>query len=137
MTTVHRPTVLLVQPAHDDRDMYVEFLTHIGLRVVAVTTAADGLASVRAADLVVTGVLLPGSMDGIEFITRLKGDARMTRVPVIALTVCVGNTERDRALGAGCDRFLSKPCLPHVLAREIRRLLARRAPKRRAASRAA
>jgi hypothetical protein len=43
-----------------------------------------------------------------------------------ALSAC--DWMRERALNAGCDAFLAKPCLPQVLALEIRRLLPGGAP---------
>jgi DNA-binding NarL/FixJ family response regulator len=42
------------------------------------------------------------------------------------------STDRDRAIAAGCDLFLSKPCLPHDLMDSINRLLARRRRRDRA-----
>lgn len=129
MRSERRHVVLLVQPERDDRDMYVEFLRHGGLTPVAVSTAAEGLGLARHADIVVTGVMLPGPIDGIAFVAQLKRNERTKRIPLIALTTCAWDGERERALGAGCDLFLSKPCLPQVLMREIRRLLPDGAPK--------
>ena len=78
------------------------------------------------ADVIIAGILLPGHMDGIEFIAQLKADQRTKSIPVIVLTTCAWKTERDRAENAGCDMFLAKPCLPDDLERAVRRLLARR-----------
>jgi two-component system cell cycle response regulator DivK len=104
--------------------MYAECLRGQGLLPVPVVTGREGLAVARRADLIVTGLLLPGDMDGIEFITRLKGDERTKRIPVIVLTVCVWQSDRERAEHAGCDVFLPKPCPPDDLLRDVRRLLA-------------
>jgi CheY-like chemotaxis protein len=129
MTTEQRPVVLLVQPEHDDRDMYVEFLRHAGLTPLPASTAKEGLRLARHADIVVTGLMLAGPIDGIAFVAQLKRDKRAKRIPVIALTSRAWDGDRDRALGAGCDLFLAKPCLPHVLTRAILRLLPDGAPK--------
>lgn len=64
-------------------------------------------------------------MDGVELVTRLKGDDGTKSIPVIVLTACAWQSDRDRA-AAGCEVFLTKPCLPDVLVREIRRVLALR-----------
>ena len=64
--------VLLVQAEPDSREMYAEFLRYQGLLPVPVSTARDGLRVAPEADVIVTGLLLPGDMDGIEFIARLK-----------------------------------------------------------------
>jgi len=118
-----RDIVLLVQPERDDRDMYGEFLRHVGLAPVAVSTATDALRLASSAAVIVTDIILSGDMDGIALITRLKCDDQMRRTPVIALTACAWPTARERALVSGCDVFLTKPCLPRVLTREIFRLL--------------
>jgi CheY-like chemotaxis protein len=116
--------VLLVQPDHDDRRMYIEFLRHEGLTVLSPENAADALPLAAQVDVIVTGILLPGDIDGIEFIERLRSDDRTKDKPVIVLTACAWHTELERAVNAGCDLFLPKPCLPDELLREVRRLLA-------------
>ena len=74
------------------------------------------------AGVIVAGLLLPGDMDGIEFIGRLKGDEARKRIAVIVLTACAWKSEGERSEQAGCDVFLLKPCLPDDLLREVRRL---------------
>ena len=104
--------------------MYTEFFRYEGLLPVPVSNARDGLTVARRADIVVTGLLLPGDIDGIEFIARLKRDERTKRIPLIVLTACAWKSDRERAEKAGCDVFLAKPCLPDHLLREVRLLLA-------------
>jgi len=70
----------------------------------------------------VTGILLSGTIDGIELMRRLRTDARTNRTPIIVLTACVQPTDLVRAKTAGCDVFLPKPCLPDDLLRAIRRV---------------
>jgi two-component system cell cycle response regulator DivK len=115
--------VLLVQPERDDREMYAEFLSHAGLTPIVVSDTTPALALAPDADIIVTALLLPGQMDGIEFIERLKRDDRMKAIPIIVLTSSAWSTERARAASAGCDVFLAKPCLPDVLLQEIFRLM--------------
>jgi CheY-like chemotaxis protein len=119
--------VLLVQPERDDRDMYVECLHHVGMTPIIVSDAASALALAPDSDVIVTELLLPGSIDGIEFIVRLRSDRATNGVPIIVLTASAWDTERERAQRAGCDTFLPKPCVPDRLLHEIRRLLAKSA----------
>ncbi len=116
--------VLLAQPERDDRDMYAEYLSHHGLAPRCVQTADAALTLARWADIIVTELLLPGALDGHVLIERLTRDRSTPHIPILVLTVCAWDTERERAWRAGCDAFLSKPCLPHVLLGEICRLLA-------------
>ena len=119
------PVVLLVQPERDDRDMYEEYLSRKGLRPICVQEALIAQRLAGGVDVIVTDLLLPGPFDGCALIEWLKRDACTRRKPVLVLTVCAWAQDEARAHSAGCDRFLSKPCLPHVLLREIRRLLRR------------
>jgi two-component system, cell cycle response regulator DivK len=115
---------MLVQADADSREMYTEFFRYEGFLPVPVSNARDGLTVARKADVIVTSLLLPGDIDGIEFIARLKRDERTKRIPLIVLTACAWKSERERAEKAGCDVFLAKPCLPDHLLREVRVLLA-------------
>jgi CheY-like chemotaxis protein len=65
---------------------------------------------------------LPG-MDGWEATRRLKDDERTSHIPVIAVTghALAGHAEAARR--AGCDGFITKPCLPDALVAEVRRML--------------
>jgi CheY-like chemotaxis protein len=109
--------------------MYAEFLRHEGLTPMLVSTAEDALIVAPRVDVIVTAIVLPGHLDGLEFLTRLRRADHTKSLPVIVLTAASWGTERESALAAGCDAFLQKPCLPCVLVREIRRALAlRRVP---------
>jgi two-component system, cell cycle response regulator DivK len=124
MSPTPAAVVLLLQGDADSREMYAEYFRCHRLLPVPVLTAREGLTVAPTADVIVTGLLLPGDMDGIEFITRLKRDERTKRIPVIVLTACAWKSDRERAKEAGCDLFLPKPCLPDDLLRDVRRLLA-------------
>jgi len=104
-------------------DMYVEFLRDHGLAVIGVSEAWDALTTAPKADVIVTGILLASSIDGVELIARLRHDERTNHTPIIVLTACAWNTERERTRQAGCDVFLSKPCLPSDLLRHVRQWL--------------
>jgi len=78
------------------------------------------------ADVMATDLLLPGALDGCALIERLKSDPLTRTIPIIVLTVCASTTEEVQAGRAGCDVFLSKPCLPQTLLGHIRRMMAPR-----------
>lgn len=115
--------VLLLQPEHDDKAMYAEFFRYAGVITLCPNNVLDALSLAPKADVVVTGMLLPGQMDGVEFITRLRRADETKHIPVIVLTACAWASERQRAEHAGCDLFLPKPCLPDDLLRHIRRVV--------------
>ena len=116
-------SILLVEPPEDDRPMYAEFLRANGFSVTEVDSTDEGLSAAHAADLIVTGVRMPGSFDGIELVRRLRDDERTRGKPLIVLTACTFEPDQSRAFAAGCDVFLPKPCLPEMLLQEVQRLI--------------
>jgi two-component system cell cycle response regulator DivK len=129
MSPTPAAVVVLLQGDTDSREMYAEYFRYWGLLPVPVVTARDGLTVAPTADVIVTGLLLPGDIDGIEFMARLKSDERTNRIPIIVVTACAWKSDRERAEEAGCDVFLPKPCLPDDLLRDVRRLLAASKPR--------
>jgi len=119
-----KPQVLLVDDFRDNREMYVEYLRYVGFRVAEAATGSEALerAFELRPDLIVMDLALP-SLDGWEATRVLKSDLRTAHIPVIALTGHALQRHSQRALEAGCDAFLIKPCLPETLVAEIRRLL--------------
>ena len=118
------PLVLLVDDFPDNRQMYAEFLAFSGLRVAE---AENGHEAVRKAntlmpDLVVMDLSLPG-MDGWEATRRLKSDPKTKHILVMALTGHALAGHSKGAMEAGCDAFITKPCLPDRLLQEIQRML--------------
>jgi CheY-like chemotaxis protein len=121
--------VLLVQSDPDNLAMYADFLELHGHLCVRASSTADAFIVAPIADVIVTGIQVPGQSDGtavigdgIDFIRRLKVDSRTMRVPAIVLTTNSSTTERARAEQAGCSSFLTKPCLPEYLLSEVRRV---------------
>jgi DNA-binding response OmpR family regulator len=104
--------------------MYAEFLRYRRFQPAVATTIADGLRLAPAADVIVTGIALPGGGDGLEFIARVRGNELTKSTPLIVLTAKLLTTEQYEAARSACDGFLRKPCLPDALVREVRRVLA-------------
>jgi CheY-like chemotaxis protein len=119
------PLVLVVEDYQDAREMYVEFLKFSGFRVAEARNGVEALdqAFQLHPDVILMDLALP-RMDGWEATRRLKNDERTHDIPVVALTghALAGHAEDARR--AGCDSFVSKPCLPDALVAEIRRVLA-------------
>ena len=123
-TKPDRPRVLLVDDYPDAREMYTEYLEFSGFEVVE---AGNGMEALQRAidaspDIILMDLSLP-VMDGWEATRRLKADQRTASIPVVALTghALAGISEGARK--AGCDAFVTKPCLPEDLVREIRKIL--------------
>jgi two-component system cell cycle response regulator DivK len=119
------PLILVVDDFLDNRQMYAEYLLFSGLRVEEAEDGHEALAKAFAMlpDLIVMDLSLPG-IDGWEATRRLKADPRTKRIPVIALTGHALAGHSKGAMDAGCDAFITKPCLPERLLEEVRKTLA-------------
>ena len=92
--------------------------------------AVDGAAGISEAekhlpDLIIMDMSLP-VLDGWESTRRLKQQDTTKQIPVLALTAHAMNGERDKALGAGCDDYDTKPVDFTRLLGKIEGLLATR-----------
>lgn len=119
------PSVLLVEDDQEGRRLYAEWLMDAGFRV---EQAHNGLQALDRAfgshpDVVVTDLDIPG-IDGFELARRLKRDPRTCDIPVLAVTgYAAFASDPVRALRAGCDAVLPKPCSSIDLEAAIRSLL--------------
>jgi len=59
-------------------------------------------------ELIILDVMLPG-MDGIEILSRLKGEAEYRGIPVIMATAKGQEYDRIRGLDLGADDYIVKP----------------------------
>jgi CheY-like chemotaxis protein len=126
MTNEEKPLVLVVDDYQDAREMYAEYLTFSGFRVIEASTGTEAVEKAfdQRPDVILMDLSLPG-MDGWAATRQLKNDERTRGIPVVALTghALAGASEGARL--AGCDAFVTKPCLPDELVVEVRRMLHR------------
>ena len=59
-------------------------------------------------DLILMDIALPG-MDGLTLTRKLKADERTRHIRVVALTAFAMKGDDQKALGAGCDGYITKP----------------------------
>jgi two-component system chemotaxis response regulator CheY len=120
-------TVLLIDAAIDEREMYAMELQRCGYTVVERGDGESGLVEAmrHPPSVVVTDVVLP-KLDGLYVLQQLRDTESTRDIPIIVLTGFdqpAGIIAQARAAGASSVRI--KPCLPEALLFEIRRLRAR------------
>jgi CheY-like chemotaxis protein len=125
VSTEH-PLVLLVEDDRDGRLLFTEWLRDGGFRV---ETAHNGLQALERAvetrpDAILTDLHIPG-IDGYELTRRVKSDPRTSSIPVLAVTgYAPFIQDPSRAIRAGCDAILPKPCDPDDLITTLHALIA-------------
>lgn len=93
--------------------------------LVEYETGLDALTDFAQArpDLVLLDISLPG-MDGTEILQRIRDDASLHDLPVIALTAHAMAGDREKFLAAGFDDYITKPIIDETqLLTAIARLL--------------
>ena len=85
-------------------------------------------------DLIVMDLSLPG-VDGWQATRADQEGSTHRHILVLALTGHALEGASESAKEAGCDGFLTKPCLPEDLCREIQRMLAATQPRPKAKTR--
>lgn len=124
MTEHSNPLILVVDDYQDAREMYAEYLQFSGFRVAEARNGNEAVAQARALkpDLILMDLSLPG-MDGWEATRVLKADEETRHIPIVALTGHALAGASEGARKAGCDSFVTKPCLPDDLVVEVKRML--------------
>lgn len=93
-----------------------------------VTEYEDGFAALAGLpqsrpDLVLLDVSLPG-MDGPEVLNRIRADAGLRHLPVIALTAHAMAGDREKFLSLGFNDYVTKPIVDeNLLLNAIKKLL--------------
>jgi len=102
--------LLIVEDNEMNRDMLTRRLERKGFTTVVAVDGVEGIAMARseAPDLILMDMSLP-VLDGWEATRRLKAAQETRTIPIIALTAHAMESDRERALRAGCDEYDSKP----------------------------
>jgi two-component system, cell cycle response regulator DivK len=100
-------TLLIVEDSELNRDLLVQIFEDS----YDIELAADGQSAVRIAvaeepDLILMDIGLPG-LNGLDAVRAIR--ARSLNVPIIAVSSRVMPGDRELAIEAGCDEFVSKP----------------------------
>ncbi len=109
----------------EDNDSNFILMTYILKKFYQFERAKNGQEAVNmvennAYDLVLMDIKMP-VMDGLEATRKIK--ATHPSLPVIALTANAFDSDRQMAMDAGCDEFLSKPISSELCLKTIAKIL--------------
>jgi CheY-like chemotaxis protein len=118
-------TIAIVEDNADNRLLLQAILDGL-YDLVEYENGIDALAGLTASlpDLVLLDISLPG-MDGNEILARIRADAKLRALPVIALTAHAMSGDREKYLAAGFNDYITKPIVDEtILLAAIERWLA-------------
>jgi len=116
--------ILVVEDTEDNRQIMRDLLTSVGYELIEAVNGEEGVAMAKQhkPDLILMDIQLP-ILDGYEATRRIKADAALASVPIIAVTsyALAGDEAKTRA--AGCDAYIAKPFSPRQLLAKVREFL--------------
>ena len=103
-------TILIVEDNEKNMKLVRDILRHHGHETVEAATGEDGvrLANERRPDLVLMDIQLP-DIDGIVALGRIRTDASLDAMPVLAISASVMPDEQQKIVASGFDAFITKP----------------------------
>jgi two-component system, cell cycle response regulator DivK len=116
--------ILIVEDQEDNRTILRDLLSKAGFDLIEAVNGEDGvaLALSRRPDLILMDIQLP-VMDGYEATRRIKANAELKAIPVIAVTSYALSGDEAKARAAGCDGYVAKPFSPRQLLATVREYL--------------
>jgi two-component system chemotaxis sensor kinase CheA len=111
-------SVLLVDDSAFFRNMLAPVLKAAGYQVRVATCAQEGLVALRSGqdfDAVLTDIEMP-DMDGFEFAETIRADARLSAMPIIAISSLMSPAAVERGRQAGFHDYVAKFDRPGLIA---------------------
>jgi two-component system cell cycle response regulator DivK len=113
--------ILIVEDQEDLRGVLRDLLSGSGYIVVEAADGQDGVSKAKSEcpDLILMDIQLP-VIDGYEATRQIKADPTLAKTPIIAVSSFAMKGDEEKARGAGCDHYVTKPYSPLQLLRTIR-----------------
>src|SRR5712691_2973210 len=116
--------ILLCETEQTLRNLLRASLDGLGHEIHEAANGEEGLrlAHQLVPDLVLLDMMMPGR-SGLEVLQELRADPALADIAVVMVTARVQADDREGALAAGADAFLSKPFRPAELVALVSELL--------------
>lgn len=104
-------TILIVDDDDSTSMLFAMSLTKLGFAAKSFVSADDALKYLHAnalPDLILLDILLPGDMNGIDFLAKIKGDPSTKEIPVVVISNTMIKSHEQDALALGADHIFTK-----------------------------
>ena len=118
-------SILIVEDNEKNMKLVRDILRHKQYTTLEAVNGLDGVRIARESrpDLVLMDIQLP-DIDGIEALRRIREEASLDRVPVIAVSASVMPDDQQKIVTSGFDAFVIKPINLKQFLATVQRLLA-------------
>ncbi|MFW6172134.1 MAG: response regulator [Elusimicrobiota bacterium] len=115
--------ILIIEDNEFNREIAETTLKKQGYDVITAVDGKEGLEKIsQKPDLILLDLSLP-KVSGWEIVKKVREDEEIRTVPILALTAHAMVGDREKAMRMGCSAYLSKPCLPSELVKEVESIL--------------
>jgi len=130
MAALKAARILVVEDNTFNQQIAREMLEETGATVSLANNGVEALEQLQAADFdcVLMDLQMP-QLDGLEATHRIRADARLAHLPVLAMTATATTEARMRCIDAGMNDFISKPIQPSLMYQTIAHWLSPRLPE--------
>lgn len=103
-------TILVVEDNELNLRLFCDLLNAHGYSAHPVRDGRDALARAHevSPDLIIMDIQLP-HVSGLDLIGRMKADAKLRGVPIMAVTAYAGKGDEEQIRAAGAEAYVSKP----------------------------
>jgi two-component system cell cycle response regulator DivK len=121
--------ILVIENNEQNRILMRQVLTHHGFEVLEAKDGLTGLAMARAhlPALVLLDIQMP-VMNGFMIVRELRNDPVLRKIKVIAVTSFAMKGDREKALQAGFDEYVTKPIDTRKFPKLVRQVLSQILP---------
>ena len=118
-------TILIVEDNERNLKLVRDILRHKGHQTLEAMTGEEGvnLACQHKPDLVLMDIQLP-DIDGITALRRIREDATLDAMPVLAVSASVMPAEQQKIVASGFDEYITKPIVLKSFVETVQRFLA-------------
>jgi len=122
--TTSQVTILIVEDNALNLELATDLLTAAGYSIRQARTGEEGLrlARLEPPALILMDLRMPG-LDGYATLRALKGDPRTAVIRMVALTAQAMTGDKQAALAAGFDDYISKPIDTKTFSQTVARAL--------------
>jgi CheY-like chemotaxis protein len=121
--------ILVIENNEQNRILMRQVLTHYGFEVLEAKDGLTGLAMARIhmPALILLDIQMP-VMNGFMVIRELRNDPELRKIKVIAVTSFAMKGDREKALQAGFDEYVTKPIDTRTFPELVKQVLSRIQP---------
>jgi two-component system, cell cycle response regulator DivK len=120
--------VLIVDDNRASRDLIRAILKTVRCDIIEATHGQQALELMQQErpDLVLLDIDMPG-LNGLAVVKKIREDASLADLPVVAVTAFAMERDREKAMAAGFTAYVTKPVRAAILRQQVQQLLGARA----------